>query len=94
LQVTGFAAGRTVIGAVFAQAYLVEALAQHAVFIAGAGTFRQVADAAYEFFGHSGRLSRFGYSGNGTMVDDLAMDGELVLDSRSSGFIDPGKHGC
>lgn len=39
LQVTGFAAGTAIVCAVFAQADLKEALAQAAIFVAGAGPF-------------------------------------------------------
>lgn len=39
LQIAGFAAGTAIVGAVFAQADLIKALAQHAVFVAGAGPF-------------------------------------------------------
>ncbi|MGZ7061112.1 MAG: hypothetical protein ACXVJU_17655, partial [Candidatus Angelobacter sp.] len=75
LQVTGFAAGTAVVNAVFAQADFIEALAQRAIPVAGAASFGLVADHAHEFLGHSGRLSRFGFSGNGPMVDGLAVEG-------------------
>lgn len=65
LQVTGFAAGAAIVNAVFAQADFIEALAQRAVFIAGACPLRLVAHHAHEFFGHGGRLARFAFSGNG-----------------------------
>jgi len=73
LQVAGFAAGTAIVGAVFAQADLIKALAEHAVLVAGAGPFRLVTDSAHEFLGHSGRVPRFGFSGQGTMVDGLAV---------------------
>jgi hypothetical protein len=74
LKITGLAAGTAIIDAVFAQANFIETLAQAAVFVAGAGSFRLIANHALEFPGHSGRLARFGVSGNRTMVDGLAMD--------------------
>lgn len=39
LQIAGFAAGTAIVCAVFAQADLIKALAQHAVLVAGAGPF-------------------------------------------------------
>jgi len=72
LQVAGFTARAAIINAVFTQADFIEALAQRAVFIAGAASLRLVANHAHEFFGHGGRLARFALSGNGPMVDDLA----------------------
>jgi hypothetical protein len=74
LKVAGFAAGTAIVNAVFAQAGIIQALAQGAVFVAGAASFRLVADHALEFLGHGGRLARFGGSGNGTMVDDPAVE--------------------
>jgi hypothetical protein len=82
-EVTSFAAGTTVVGTVLAQADFIKTLAQYAVFVAGAGSFRLVTDPAYKFFGHNGRLARFGVSGNGPMVDGLAM--EIVPGARRSG---------
>jgi hypothetical protein len=73
LQVARFATGAAIVNAVFAQADLKQALAQRAVFVAGAASFRLVADHAHKFLGHSGRLARFGGSGNGTMVDGPAV---------------------
>ncbi|MGC2745205.1 MAG: hypothetical protein WA672_18705 [Candidatus Angelobacter sp.] len=73
LQVTSLAAGTAIINAVFAQADFIKALAQGAVLVTGAASFRLIADHAHEFFGHGGRLSRFGASGNGPMVDGLAV---------------------
>ena len=73
MQIAGFAAGTAVINTVFTQADFIEALAERAVLIAGAASFRLVADHAHEFFGHVRRLSRFGLPGNGPMVDDLAV---------------------
>jgi hypothetical protein len=100
LQVTSFAAGTTVVGTVLAQADFIKTLAQYAVFVAGAGSFRLIADPAYKFFGHNGRLSLFGLWGNGPMVDGLAMGigkgaRRSVEKSRGlAGFIDPAKRGC
>jgi hypothetical protein len=71
VHVTGFTAGTAVVLAVFAQADFEEALAEAAVFIAAATALRLVADAADEFLGHSGRLARIGFGGNGTMVMGL-----------------------
>jgi hypothetical protein len=71
LQVTRFPAGAAIVNAVFAQTDFIEALAQRAIFVAGAASLWLVADHAHELFGHGGRLSRFGVSGNGPMVDDL-----------------------
>ena len=73
LQVTRFAAGAAIVGAVLAQADLIKALAEHAVFVAGACPFRLVTDRAHEFLGHSRRVPRFGFSEQGTMVDGLAV---------------------
>lgn len=57
LHVASFAAGTAIIVAVLTQADLVEALAETAVFIAGAAPLRLVADAADKFLGHPGRLA-------------------------------------
>jgi hypothetical protein len=84
LQVASFAAGSAVVNAVFTKADFIKALAQRAVFVAGAGSLRLVADHAHEFFGHGRRLSRFWLTGNGTMVDGLAGNWGL----RSSGYAD------
>jgi hypothetical protein len=65
LQVTCFPAGTAIVNAVFTQADFIEALAQRAIFIAGAASLRLVANHAHEFFGHGGRLARFALSGNG-----------------------------
>jgi hypothetical protein len=100
LQITRLAAGTAIVCAVFTKADLIEALAQRAVLVAGAVPLGLVADHAHEFFGHSGRLSRFLLSGNGTMVDGLAI--EIASGARRSrkksrglaGFIDPAKLGC
>jgi hypothetical protein len=73
LQVASLAAGAAVVNAVFTQADFIEALAQSAVLVAGAAPLRLVADHAHKFFGHGGRLSRFRLSGNGPMVDGLAV---------------------
>jgi hypothetical protein len=73
LKVAGFPAGTAIVNAVFAQADFIKALAQGAVLVAGAASFRLIADHAHEFFGHCGRLSRFGAPGNGPMVDGLAV---------------------
>jgi hypothetical protein len=75
LQVAGFPTGSAVINSIFTQADFIEALAESAVLIAGAGPLRLVADHARKFFGHSRRLSRFCLSGNGPMVDGLAGNG-------------------
>jgi hypothetical protein len=75
LQITSLATGAAIVNAVFAQANFIEALAQSAVLVAGAASLRLVADHAHEFLGHGGRLSRFGFSGNGPMVDGLAVSG-------------------
>src|SRR6267154_4766133 len=82
VQVTGIAAGRAVVGAVLTQADFKEALAKHAVLVAGASPFQLVTDPAYKFFGHNGRLARFGFWSNGTMVDGLAI--EIASDARRS----------
>jgi hypothetical protein len=74
LEVAGFAAGAAIVNAIFTQADFIEALAQRAVFVAGARSLRLVADHAHEFFGHGGRLARFALSGNKPMVDGLAVD--------------------
>jgi hypothetical protein len=82
-KVTGFAAGTAIVNAVFAQADFIETLAQTAVFVAGAGSLRLIANHALKFPGHSGRLTRFGVSGNRTMVDGLAMEiGAAALRGR------------
>jgi hypothetical protein len=103
LQVTSFAARTTIVNAVFAQADFVEALAQRAVLVTGAGSFWLVADHAHEFLGHSGRLSRIRLSGNGTMVDGLAVIAgknkskaafHKTYLRQARGFIDPAKPGC
>jgi hypothetical protein len=73
LQITSLAAGAAIVNAVFTQADFIEALAQSAVLVAGAASLRLVADHAHEFLGHGGRLSRFGLSGNGPMVNGLAV---------------------
>jgi hypothetical protein len=86
LQVTRFTAGTAIVNAVFTQADFVEALAQRAVFVAGAASLRLVANHAHEFFGHGGRLSRFRVSGNRPMVDDLAVsDGWNYFDIDQMG---------
>jgi hypothetical protein len=72
LQVTGFTAGRAIINAVFAQADVMEALAERAIFIAGAASLRLVTHHAAKVFRHDRRLARFGGWGNGPMVDGLA----------------------
>jgi hypothetical protein len=77
LQVASLAAGAAVVNAVFTQADFIEALAQSAVLVAGAAPLRLVADHAHKFFGHGGRLSRFRLSGNGPMVDGLAVKSRL-----------------
>lgn len=82
LQIAGFAAGTTIVYAVFAQADFKEALAQRAVFVAGTGPFRLVTDHAHVFLGHNGRLARFGGSGNGTMVDDPAAQSGAKIPGR------------
>jgi hypothetical protein len=58
LQIASFTAGAAIVNAVFAEADFIEALAQRAIFIAGAASLRLVADHAHKFFGHGGRLSR------------------------------------
>jgi hypothetical protein len=73
LQVASLAAGAAIVNAVFTQADFIEALAQSAVLVARAAPLRLVADHAHKFFGHGGRLSRFRLSGNGPMVDGLAV---------------------
>ena len=75
MQVAGLAAWTAVINAVFTQADFIEALAQSAILVTGAASLRLVADHAHEFLGHGGRLARFGFSGNGPMVDGLAVSG-------------------
>jgi hypothetical protein len=65
LQVAGFTAGAAIVNAIFTQADFIEALAQRAIFIAGAASFRLIAHHAHEFFCHAARLARFGLSGNG-----------------------------
>jgi hypothetical protein len=77
LQVAGFPAGAAIVNTVFAEADFIEALAQRAVFVAGAASLRLVANHAHEFFSHGGRLSRFRVYGNRPMVDDLAVDDQL-----------------
>jgi hypothetical protein len=52
LQVAGFATGTAIVDTVFAQAGVIQALAQRAVFVAGAASFRLFTDQALEFFGH------------------------------------------
>ena len=78
MQVASFAAGTAVINTVFTQADFIEALAQRAILVAGAASFRLVADHAHEFFGHVRRLSRFRLPGNGPMVDGPAVEGGLL----------------
>lgn len=79
LQIARFTAGTAIVNAVFTQADFIEALAQRAIFVAGAASLRLVANHAHEFFGHGGRLSRFRVSGNRPMVDDLAADEVWIL---------------
>ena len=86
LEVAGFAAWTAIVNAVLTQADFIEALAQTAVLVAGAGSLRLVADHAHKFFGHGGRLSRFWLSGNGPMVDDLAVDEVRMQKDKSRGF--------
>jgi hypothetical protein len=74
LQVTGFTAGRAIIYAVFAQADVMQALAERAIFIAGAASLRLVTHHAGKVFRHNRRLARFCGWGNGPMVDGLAGD--------------------
>jgi hypothetical protein len=57
LQVACLTAGTAIINAVFAQAGVKQALAQSAVFVAGATSFRLVADHALEILGHRRRLA-------------------------------------
>jgi len=68
LQIASFTAGAAIVNAVFAEADFIEALAQRAIFIAGAASLRLVAYHAHEFFGHGGRLSRISRSGNTPFV--------------------------
>lgn len=68
LQVTRFPAGAAIVNAVFAQTDFIEALAQRAVFVAGAASLCLVADHAHEFFSHGERLSRFSRAGNTPFV--------------------------
>jgi hypothetical protein len=68
LQIARFPARAAIVNAVFAQADFIEALAQGAVFVAGAASLWLVADHAHEFFGHGGRLSRISRSGNTPFV--------------------------
>jgi hypothetical protein len=58
-KVAGFAAGTTVVGAIFTQADFIETLAKSTILVASAGPFRLVTYRTDEFFGHSGRLARF-----------------------------------
>jgi hypothetical protein len=68
LQIARFPAGAAIVNAIFTQADFVEALAERAIFIAGAASLRLVADHAHEFFGHGGRLSRISRAGNTPFV--------------------------
>lgn len=68
LQIARFTAGTAIVNAVFTQADFIKALAQRAVFIAGAASLRLVTDHAHEFFGHGGRLSRISRLGNTPFV--------------------------
>jgi hypothetical protein len=70
LQVASFPAGTAIIDAVLTQTDLIQALAEAAILVTGAASLRVIADHAHEFLGHSGRLTRFLSSGNGTMVGD------------------------
>jgi len=60
LHIAGFAAGAAVPLAVFAQTDFIEALAEPAVFVAGAGVFGLIADAADKFLGHTVEISANG----------------------------------
>jgi hypothetical protein len=80
LQIASFTAGAAIVNAVFAETDFIEALAQRAIFIAGAASLRLVANHAHEFFGHGGRLSRISRSGNtpfvlGPLVPSQAIPG-------------------
>jgi len=54
-----------------------KALAERAVFITGAASFRLVTEHTGKIFCHSGRLARFGGNGNGPMVDELMAHGHI-----------------
>ena len=75
MQVAGFPAGTAIINAVLTQTDLIQALAEAAILVTGAASFRVIADHAHEFPGHSGRLARFGGFSNGTMVGDPVVSG-------------------
>jgi hypothetical protein len=57
LQVTGFTAGRAIVNAVFAQADVMQALAERAVFVAGATSLRLVTQHADKVFRHKREIS-------------------------------------
>ena len=57
MQVTGFTAGRAIVNAVFAQADVMEALAERAVFVAGAASLRLVTHHADKVFRHKREIS-------------------------------------
>jgi hypothetical protein len=57
LQIACLTAGTAIINTVFAQAGVKQALAQSAVFVAGAASYRLVADHAFEILGHGRRLA-------------------------------------
>ena len=73
LQIAGLAARTAIIDAIFAQAYFIKALAQPAIFVAGAAPFWLVADSADKFFGHGVRLARIRSQDNGTIVGEPAV---------------------
>jgi hypothetical protein len=59
VQVAGFAAGRAVILAVFAETDFEDRLAEAAVFFARTGPFRQIANRTNKILGHGRRVSKF-----------------------------------
>jgi hypothetical protein len=70
LQVAGLAAGAAIIDTVFAQADFKETLAQGAVFVAKAASFRLVADHALKFLSHRREIIAISGLLQWPMVDD------------------------